>query len=285
MVLPVGSVESGMSIETSHRLPGHGRVSCTACFGNVPVIFDTTQTGHGQWRITNNPCAWGNPSPEVLILGFSKGPTQAGALAHMEHDLIAARGARQNLRRILHAIGLVEADQDMDALIADRTGRFAFGSLIRCTVEQWSAKATKTPGRGYTAGWIGSGGNMLGGFMEDAWGRQVVYNCVTRFLGHLPKSVKLVVLFGFGKNGAYVDHAERAIHAIRGSASWHRISEIAYSDGRVVFVHVEHFAAQGRLIPDWLGQNRKDGSPPSPKRVRWRLSAIEAVQMALGKSV
>jgi hypothetical protein len=121
---------------------------------------------------------------------------------------------------------------------------------------------------------------MLGGFIADKWGTQVVANCTSRFLGRLPTSVKLVVLFGFGKNGAYVDQAEQAIRAARGSSNWRRISEVAYTDGRVTFVHVEHFRSQGRFIPDWLGHTRKDGSPPSSKRTRWRLAAIEAVQLA-----
>jgi hypothetical protein len=263
------------------RLPDHGRISCALCFGSTPIVFDETRTGNQNWRITNNPCAWGNPMAEILVLGFSKGPTQAGALGKEDHDLIAAKGARTHVRRVLHSIGLVAGDQDMDALIADRTGRFAFGSLIRCTVEQRSAQAGNFSTVKGAAGWVGTGGNMLGGFIDDPWGKVVVRNCVGRFLGNLPCTTKLVVLFGFGKNGVYVDQAERAIREIRGSAQWRRLNEVAYTDGRVTFVHVEHFRSQGRLIPDWLGERRKDGSPPSEKRVRWRLAAVEAVGSAL----
>jgi hypothetical protein len=161
------------------RLPDHGRISCSICFGDMPVTFDRTRTGNKEWRITNNPCAWGNPTPEILVLGFSKGPTQAGALANVEHDLIASRGARGPMRQILHAIGLIDAKQDMDALIADRGGRFAFGSLIRCTVERWSAQAKKNTDGTWGAGWVGTGGNMLGGFIADKWGTQVVANCTS----------------------------------------------------------------------------------------------------------
>jgi hypothetical protein len=263
------------------RLPDHGRILCPLCFEQKPVIFDVTKTGNRNWRITNNPCAWGNPTPEILVLGFSKGPTQAGALSNEDHDLIAAKGARTQVRQILYTIGLVDKDENMDALFADRNGRFAFGSLIRCTVEQWNAKAKKGPNGKWTADWIGTGGNMLGGFVADAWGGQVVNNCVSRFLGSLPSSVKLVVLFGFGTNGTYVNQAERAIRMVRGTPHWRRINEVAYTDGVVTFVHVEHFRSQGRLIPDWLGHKRKDGSPPSPKRTQWRLAAISAVRGAL----
>ncbi|QDD97541.1 hypothetical protein [Roseomonas mucosa] len=68
------------------RLPDHGRVACTACFGGEAVVFDASRTGSTNWRITANPCAWGNPNAEVVVLGFSKGPTQAGALARTPHD-------------------------------------------------------------------------------------------------------------------------------------------------------------------------------------------------------
>lgn len=270
-----------MSDTTKNSLPDHGRIACSDCFGDAPVEFDKTRTGHDGWRITNNPCSWGSATPEIMVLGFSKGPTQAGALADIQHDLIAARGARPQVCKILHALGLIEATQDMDALISNRNGRFAFGSLVRCTVEAWSARATKGNDGEWTAGWVGTGGDMLGGFLADPWGRTVVHHCATRFLGRLPPSVKLVVLFGFGKNGRYVDQAEQVIRAVRGSAGWRRLNEVAYTDGKVTFVHVEHFRAQGRLLPDWLGHNRKDGSPPSPKRTRWRVAAIQAAQLAL----
>lgn len=257
--------------EWENALPGHGRIACTICFGNMPVEFDVTKTGNARWRITNNPCAWGNPHAEVLVLGFSKGQTQAGALAREHHDRIAYKGARHNVRKILHAIGLVEKEADIDKLIADRHGRFAFGSLIRCTVERWNEKKNV---------WEGSGGNMLGGFVADAWGRQIVRNCADRFLRNLPPSIKLVVLFGFGKDLAYVNEAEQVTKKVRGTTAWRRFNEVAYTDGRVIFVHVEHFKSQGRLIPDWLGELRNDGSLPCPKRGRWRRAAEEAVRRA-----
>ena len=34
-------------------------------------------------------------------------------------------------------------------------------------------------------------------------------------------------------------------------------NQVAYTDGSVVVVHVEHFAAQGALVPDWLGRDRQ----------------------------
>jgi len=33
---------------------------------------------------------------------------------------------------------------------------------------------------------------------------------------------------------------------------------VAYTDGKVMVVHVEHFASQGALIPQWLGLKKHD---------------------------
>lgn len=50
-------------------------VQSTFPVGNIVVRQDQKD-----WRITANPMAWGNDRPEVLVLGFSKGPSQAGEL-------------------------------------------------------------------------------------------------------------------------------------------------------------------------------------------------------------
>src|SRR3954452_4290200 len=108
------------TLHTDGSLPAHGRVSCSACYRG-PVTFDTSKEEGDGWRITANPLAWGNVRPEILVLGFSKGPTQAGALARTPHDEIAFKGARGNAYNILAHIGAVppsaEPARAMDRLI------------------------------------------------------------------------------------------------------------------------------------------------------------------------
>lgn len=251
-------------------LPVHGRVDCTLCHGG-PVAFDRTRTGEGDWRITANPLAWGNPRPEILVLGFSKGPSQALDLARMPHDAVAFRKGRGNLLKILVHLGLAGQDADMDRLIADRAGRFAFGSLIRCSVERKDRQ-----------GWAGTGGGMLDRFVATPFGWQVAANCATRFLKELPRETRLVVMLGLGNRLGYVDAVERVVRGVRGGASWRRINPVAYGDARVSFVHTEHFASQGRYLPDWLGRKLEDGSPADPARARLGQLAAEAVRAALG---
>jgi hypothetical protein len=85
-------------------LPAHGQINCPLCHHQNPVVFNRTVTKdeEGNWRITANPLAWGNPNAEIIVLGFSKGPTQARAIATSPHNDIAAKGSgRTNIGKIL----------------------------------------------------------------------------------------------------------------------------------------------------------------------------------------
>lgn len=252
-------------------LPPHGRVDCSLCHGGEPIVFDRTRREDGEWRITANPLAWGNPNAEIVVLGFSKGPTQAGALTLMPHDQIAYRGSRLAVGKILVHLGLIPKQEPealkrtVDRLIADREGRFHFASLIRCTVERYDRKAET---------WKGSGGGMLDKFVATPFGREVAGRCAARFLGHLPPATRLVVMFGLGAGGNYVRAARELIEQARPGRTWRTVNEVAYTDGQVTFVHVEHFASQGALLPNWLGENQHE-------RARLGILAREAVQTAL----
>ncbi len=252
-------------------LPAHGRVECTLCH-RQPVVFDSTTTQEGDWRIRANPLAWGNPEAEVVVLGFSKGPRQAYALATSPHDEIAYNPGRKKVGKIFAHVGLIQtAEPDslskgVDDLIADRRGRFHFGSLVRCTVERFdqSPKAK---------GWVGTGGGMLDKFIKTDFGQQIARRCTSRFLSNLPDRTKLVVMFGLGTKGNYVREARLLFERAR-PGSWRNVNEVAYTDQKITVVHVEHFAAQGALIPDWLGET---GKP----RARLGLLARAAIEGAL----
>jgi len=264
-----------MEPNPSNRLPAHGKVLCTACYRGT-TQFDVTRTEGDDWRITCNPLSWGNSQPEILVLGFSKGPTQAGALAHTAHDEIAFKGARAHAYNILAHIGVVPANaepaQAMHQLIASTTGRFGFGSLIRCTVERRDVKSAE---------WTGTGGGMLDKFVLTPFGRSVAGTCASSFLGNLPSSVRLVVLYGMGSKGGYIDAAERLIRRARNSAIWRRHNEVAYGDTEVTFVHTEHFRSQGALIPQWLGAKDDNGTVRNPDRARLGQLAAAAAARAL----
>jgi len=232
-------------------LPDHGRVTCSRCHSDTAPQFDVSKRTEGDWRITANPLSWGSTKPEVVVLGFSKGPTQAGALACAPHDEIAYKGSRLNVSKILAHIGLIPPDQpdrmkkNVDHLIADKSGRFHFASLIRCTVERYDRKSSS---------WKGSGGGMLDKFIATPFGTSVAINCTTTFLRDLPIETRLIVMFGLGTDLNYVSSAYGLFRRARPGA-WKMINSVAYTDGKITVVHVEHFASQGALIPNWLGEN------------------------------
>lgn len=254
-------------------LPNHGRVDCTECYPSGHVTFGETIYAEGQWRITANPLAWGNPKAEVIVLGFSKGPTQAGALAHALHNDIAYKGRRHNMGKILAHVGLLTVAQEEDHAekmtkeITSEAGRFHFGSLIRCTVERYEDK---------TDAWKGSGGGMLDLFLSTSFGKQVARNCTSKFLSQLPAETRLIVMFGLGSRLNYVKASFALFQAVR-AGEWQWLSEIAYTDGKVTVVHVEHFASQGALIPHWMGKEEH-------ARGKYGRLAQEAVAKALGKA-
>ena len=228
------------------------------------------------WRIRANPLSWGSSNPEILVLGFSKGPTQAGALAREPHDKIACKGARPQAYNILAHVGIVPPSADpgkaMDRLIADPNGRLAFGSLVRCTVERFDPKQQI---------WVGTGGDMLGRFVASPFGQTVAGRCVEFFLGDLPEQTRLVILYGMGNALSYVNAAESLICRARSAPGWHRCDEVSYGDDAVTFVHVEHFRSQGRLIPDWLGKLDEHGRERNPERARLGRMARAAVARAM----
>ncbi|MWP40334.1 hypothetical protein GQY15_22615 [Rhodobacter sphaeroides] len=220
--------------------------------------------------MTANPLAWGNSEPEIVVLGFSKGPTQAGALATTPHDQIAYKGSRTAVGKILAHVGVLDRPADgnlgraVDKLIADPRGRFHFGSMVRCTVERYDDQRKA---------WLGSGGGMLDKFVATPFGQEVAGNCTMAFLAELPASTKLVIMFGLGTKMNYVREARKLIAGAR-PGIWRTVNDVAYTDGRVTIVHVEHFASQGALIPNWLGENKHH-------RSKLGTMAREAVRMAL----
>lgn len=248
-------------------LPRHGRVACSKCHEGEPCVFDRTVTERDGWRIKSNPMAWGSERPVVVVLGFSKGPSQSGSLAATPHDTVPFRGGRTQLSRILHHVGLLRAPDArlLDAAITDRSGLYHFGSLVRCTVERWDGRKGK---------WTATGGGMLDRFVATRFGHDVATTCSSEFLGHLPGSVRVVVMLGLGTDLGYVAACRTLWERTRPGA-WRSMNDIAYTDGAVTVVHTEHFRSQERLLPDWLS-GQEEG------RGRYGLMARRAVALGLG---
>ena len=113
---------------------------------------------------------------------------------------------------------------------------------------------------------------MLDKFISTLFGENVANNCTTRLLSSLPNETQLIVMFGLGNKLNYVREAYRLYEAAR-PGEWKWLNEISYTDGKITVVHVEHFASQGALVPNWLGINDHD-------RKKYGIQAKEAVEMS-----
>jgi len=83
-------------------------------------------------------------------------------------------------------------------------------------------------------------------------------------------------MLGMGRGGNYVVEARRLFEQAR-PGRWSTVNEVAYTDGVITVVHVEHFKSQGALIPNWLSGNLHP-------RGKLGLSARDAIQGALTKT-
>lgn len=251
----------------SKLLPQHGRIVCNRCFGERPVHWGETRHEPGVgWSIVNNPMSWGSRSPTILVLGFSKGGNQNNEILSTPHDEVAFRGGRTNLSTILETLGLKAKYWSVDELISCRNGKFAFGSLVRCSVKKWDGKK-----------WLMSGKDIMSSCLRDQKMGAVIDHCASRFLEELPASVRLVVMLG--NDLKYVEGCYSAIRKVRPNLK--TINAVAYGDEQVTFVHTVHFKAQGALVPNWA-----TGAPGRSKKLETdqphkRELAQEAVTVAM----
>lgn len=85
----------------------------------------------------NDPGAWGSSKPEVLILGFSKGSTQANIYENGNFDDIAFGGpSRSRLDQALKCVGLLQPSEHVTDMISNNNSKMAFGSLVRCSLSR-----------------------------------------------------------------------------------------------------------------------------------------------------
>jgi hypothetical protein len=191
--------------------------------------------------------SWGSRSPTILVLGFSKGGNQNIDILSAAHDDVAFRGGRPNLSTILETLGLKSKYSSIDELISCRTGKFAFGSLVRCSVKKWDGKK-----------WLMSGKDIMSSFLRDRTMGAVIDNCVSYFIGNFPASIQLVLMLG--NDLKYIEGCYSAIRKVRPGLK--TINSVAYGDDQVTFIHTIHFKAQGAHVPNWA-----TGAPGRSKKL------------------
>lgn len=167
-------------------------------------------------RLANacQPAVLGEPDTRNPCARFLQGANAGWGTDDLTARRDRLQGCAERAYKILAYIGVEPPSADparaIDRLISDHSGRLAFGSLVRCTVERLDRKSMA---------WTGTGGDMLGAFMQSAFGRSVAGRCASSFLGSLPQPTRLVILYGMGKKLNYVDVSERLIQQARPPAT------------------------------------------------------------------
>jgi hypothetical protein len=242
----------------SNTLPCHGRIACRRCFSQD----GDTQT-IGKWQIVNDPAAWGSANPTVLVLGFSKGFTQANAFRSEQFEDIPFKGMRSRLTEELRLIGVLGAGETVDEKMVDGEREFAFGSLVRCSLSRLDAKGRLA---------------CTGAVMPKAFSEEVsacVERCAETFLGTLPASVRLVLMLG--TSDGYVEGCRKLIRALNFGA-FSNINSVSYRTGTVVWAHISHPSGLNGHHPTWMAGDRS--TKPGLKRVL-AMEAIRSIGLML----
>ncbi len=241
-------------------IPAHGKIECRACFANTS---SEVSTPHPDWRMVNDPGAWGSSTPEVLVLGFSKGATQAGIYQTGRFEDIAFAGMRPRLTQALRAMGVLSATETADERINDPLSRISFGSLVRCSVSRRDAKASATKGKDVFAC---TGPLISKSFSEIP---EVIRTCASKYLRGLPTSVRLVLFLG--NTDSYVKSCQSLIKSIYPD-TFLRVNSMAIKADSRLWVHLAHPSGLNGHFKDWLESESGSGA----KRMEARRAIAEA---------
>ena len=246
------------------NLPPHGRLTCRKCFTSAAEIEEIEQ-----WQVVNDPSAWGAERPEILVLGFSKGFTQATAFKSGAFEDIPFKSMRSRLTQALQRLGLLATTETVQTKFSATEQRFAFGSLVRCSLSRLNAKSGKRECTGQV---------MPKAFVEPV--RKIVQRCAETFLGRLPASVRLVIMLGSGDS--YIDGCRKLIATMTGQA-FRPINEVAYHTPGVLWIHIAHPSGMNGYFNPWVAGAETD---PSGRKLLQALSALAGIQgPALGTTV
>lgn len=247
-------------------LPAHGKIECHDCFSDGQL-----QTSpHPKWIMRNDPAAWGSERPKILILGFSKGATQADIYENGYFDDIAFGGkqTRRNLTKILQRIQLLPLSETIDEKIRKTEGKFAFGSLIRCSCSRLDKNNTPKT----------SGALMIKAFSEIP---DVIFQCTKNFLSSLPSSIEIICFLGVADS--YIKNCRKIIKQIY-PHNFSEINAVCYKTENFTCIHLTHPSKGNGTIGAWLKADVND--PLTPKRqitsAQKRELAIEGVQQHNG---
>jgi hypothetical protein len=241
-----------MALASNSTLPPHGRIACRRCFSG-----DGSMQTIGKWQMVNDPAAWGSAMPRILILGFSKGFTQANAFRSGRFEDIPFKDMRTRLTAELRLLGVIGKWETVDQKMVASETEIGFGSLVRCSLSRINKEGELAC----------TGEVMPKAFIEEI--STSLRMCTKTFLGDLPSSVRLVLLLG--TTDSYIKGCHGIIRSMYGS-HFSEINAVSYRTGDVTWVHVSHPSGLNGNHPAWMAGD------PFTKPGRKRDLAIQAVR-------
>jgi hypothetical protein len=238
----------------SPSFPTHGRIACRRCF----TSNEQSQTV-GKWQMVNDPAAWGSTTPSVLLLGFSKGFTQANAFRTGRFEDIPFKDMRPRLTEELRLLGIIGKSETVDKKMVATETDMAFGSFVRCSLSR-----TNKEGKLVCTGEV----------MPKAFAEEISVNletCARTYLADLPSSVKLVLLLG--TTDAYIKGCRNVVQSLYRDR-FLEINDVSYRTGSITWVHVSHPSGMNGHHNIWM---RGD---PSTKPGLKRNLAMKAIQFS-----
>ena len=228
----------------------HGWQTCRACHHN-----GSTVTREIPWHLRANPGYWGASSPEILVLGFSKGANQIEAAERGEFDGVAFARMRDRLRSVLATLGLASKDMDIDAAMRAEGDFFGFASLIRCgmSLEQGGSLVTS--------------GTVMPKALRSPWARAVMDRCIRQHLLDLPASVRTVVLLGSA--AAYIEGVKALMATV--FSDYRELNEVAFLAAGRPWIFAAHPSPGNGHFASWLNE------PDTGQQGRKRTLAISAL--------
>jgi hypothetical protein len=209
--------------------------------------------------MVNDPAAWGSANPTILILGFSKGFTQANAFRSGRFEDIPFKDMRTRLTEEMRMLGVIGKSETIDQKMVATETEISFGSLVRCSLSRVNKKGVLA---------------CTGEVMPKAFTEEISANlktCAKAFLGDLPSSVRLVLMLG--TTDSYIEGCREVVRSLHGPL-FSEINEVSYRTGDVVWVHVSHPSGLNGHHPAWMA-----GAPSTKPGLKQNL-AIKAIAMS-----
>ena len=192
-----------------------------------------------------DPGAWGSIRPKYLVLGFSKGATQADIYANGDFDDVAFGGkrTRRNLTSILQKVGLLKPDETVDEKIRADEEDFHFASLVRCSLSRYDEGASARRGCPVYA----TSGRLITRAFSEV--RHIIDECANTFLTSFPDSLKVVLVLGV--TDSYIKNFRKKMEELH-PQGFHVINAVAYENHCLLWVHLTHPSMGNGTLNAWL---------------------------------